>query len=263
MTRRRSRSVRTARGCTSARGRPGTPPGSVHADLQRRHPVRRLHLEVPVGRSRAASSRSCTGTTGGTGAARAPVDPERIDIAAHADDLGQRAQARGRSAVRARRALDGLPGRARGLPAARPRRCARSCSCAAASGNVTSTFHGVPCSTSSCRSSSTSRRSVPDVVRAVWTRLPPQLALKIALQAGEIDPERVHAEDMLPYLSHMTHVDFPMFLRMLRAAGEHTAGDLLAADRRAGARHRGRARHVHAGVSRARRWPRPCRRASS
>ncbi len=32
---------------------------------------------------------------------------------------------------------------------------------------------------------------------------------------------------MLPYLSHMTHVDFPMFLRMLRAAGEHTAGDLL------------------------------------
>jgi pimeloyl-ACP methyl ester carboxylesterase len=26
----------------------------------------------------------------------------------------------------------------------------------------------------------------------------------------------------------MTHVDFPLFLRMLRAAGEHTAGDLLA-----------------------------------
>jgi pimeloyl-ACP methyl ester carboxylesterase len=25
----------------------------------------------------------------------------------------------------------------------------------------------------------------------------------------------------------LTHVDFPMFLRMLRAAGEHTAGDIL------------------------------------
>src|SRR6202008_3506891 len=54
-----------------------------------------------------------------------------------------------------------------------------------------------------------------------------QPALKIALKAGEIDPENVHAEDMLPYLAHMTHVDFPMFLRMLRAAGEHTAEEWL------------------------------------
>ena len=60
-------------------------------------------------------------------------------------------------------------------------------------------------------------------MRAVWSRLPPQLALKIALKAGEIDPERVHPEDMLPYLSHMTHVDFPMFLRMLRLPEPPTA----------------------------------------
>jgi len=33
---------------------------------------------------------------------------------------------------------------------------------------------------------------------------------------------------MLPYLKHMTHVDFPMFLRMLRAAGDHSAEDYLA-----------------------------------
>jgi pimeloyl-ACP methyl ester carboxylesterase len=32
---------------------------------------------------------------------------------------------------------------------------------------------------------------------------------------------------MLPYLHHMTHVDFPMFLRMLRAAGDHSASDWL------------------------------------
>ncbi len=51
--------------------------------------------------------------------------------------------------------------------------------------------------------------------------------MKIALKSGEIDAERIHAEDFLPYLAHMTHVDFPLFLRMLRAAGEHTAGDLL------------------------------------
>src|SRR6202522_1259547 len=32
---------------------------------------------------------------------------------------------------------------------------------------------------------------------------------------------------MMPYLRHMTHVDLPMFLRMLRAAGEHSAEALL------------------------------------
>ena len=57
--------------------------------------------------------------------------------------------------------------------------------------------------------------------------MPSTLALNIALKAGEIDPVRVRADDFLPYLSHMTHVDFPMFLRMLRAAGEHDARDLL------------------------------------
>jgi pimeloyl-ACP methyl ester carboxylesterase len=54
------------------------------------------------------------------------------------------------------------------------------------------------------------------------------MALKVALRAGELDPDRIHTEDVLPYLQHMTHVDFPMFLKMLRAAGEHTAGDYLA-----------------------------------
>ncbi len=33
--------------------------------------------------------------------------------------------------------------------------------------------------------------------------------------------------DMMPYLQHMTHMDLPMFLRMLRAAGEHSAWDVL------------------------------------
>jgi pimeloyl-ACP methyl ester carboxylesterase len=94
-------------------------------------------------------------------------------------------------------------------------------------GNVTSTFHGIPVLELVLPKLLDLAQKAPDVVRAVWTRLPPQLALKVALRAGEIDPERVHAEDMLPYLSHMTHVDFPMFLRMLRAAGEHTAGDIL------------------------------------
>ena len=64
----------------------------------------------------------------------------------------------------------------------------------------------------------------PDVVRAVWCRIPPEMALKIVLKAKEIVPERINPDDMLPYLSHMTHVDFPMFLKMLRAAGEAVPG---------------------------------------
>lgn len=31
----------------------------------------------------------------------------------------------------------------------------------------------------------------------------------------------------MPYLQHVPHVQFPLFLRMLHAAGEHTAADFL------------------------------------
>jgi pimeloyl-ACP methyl ester carboxylesterase len=94
-------------------------------------------------------------------------------------------------------------------------------------GNATSTFHGVPLLDIILPKLVDLSQKAPDLVRAVRSRLPPRLALKVALKAGEIDPARIHAEDMLPYLLHMTHVDFPMFLRMLRAAGQHTAEDLL------------------------------------
>ena len=67
----------------------------------------------------------------------------------------------------------------------------------------------------------------PDVVRAIWSRIPPEMALKAALLARDVDPGHIRREDMLPYLKHMTHVDFPMFLRMLRAAGDHSAEEWL------------------------------------
>ena len=94
-------------------------------------------------------------------------------------------------------------------------------------GNVTSTFQGTPLLELVLPKLVELADKAPEVVRAVWSRLPAQLSLKLALKAGEIDPARIHPEDILPYLSHMTHVDFPLFLRMLRAAGEHTAGDIL------------------------------------
>ncbi len=63
----------------------------------------------------------------------------------------------------------------------------------------------------------------PELVRAIWTRIPPEMAFKAALLMGEVDPEKFRREDFLHYADHVTHVDFQLFLRMLRAAGEHSA----------------------------------------
>lgn len=162
----------------------------------------------------------------GHGRSAPPADPTRIDIGAHADDL---------NAVRMH--VGDPPcvlfGHSMGCQVAleayrrRPERVRGLVLLCGSFGNVTSTFHGVPVLELILPKLLDIAVKAPDVVRAVWSRLPPRLALKIALKVGEIDPERVHPEDVLPYLSHMTDVDFPMFLRMLRAAGEHTASDLL------------------------------------
>ena len=163
----------------------------------------------------------------GHGRSAPPADAGRIDIAAHAADL---------AAVRLH--VGDPPcvlfGHSMGCQVAleayrqRPDRVRGLVLLCGSFGNVTSTFQGIPLLELVLPRLVALAEKAPDVVRAVWSRLPPALSLKLALRAGEIDPERVHAEDMLPYLSHMTHVDFPMFLRMLRAAGEHTAGDILA-----------------------------------
>jgi pimeloyl-ACP methyl ester carboxylesterase len=162
----------------------------------------------------------------GHGRSAPPADPDRIDIAAHAQDLGSvRHHAGDPPCV--------LFGHSMGCQVAleayrqRPQKVRGLVLLCGSFGNVTSTFQGIPLLELVLPKLVSLADKAPDVVRAVWSRLPPQLSLKLALKAGEIDPERVHPEDMLPYLSHMTHVDFPMFLRMLRAAGEHTAGDIL------------------------------------
>ncbi len=163
----------------------------------------------------------------GHGRSAPPADPTRIDIGAHADDL---------DAVRLH--VGDPPcvlfGHSMGCQVAleayrrRPEKVRGLVLLCGSFGNVTSTFHGVPVLELILPKLLDIAQKAPDVVRAVWSRLPPRLALKVALRVGEIDPERVHPEDVLPYLSHMTDVDFPMFLKMLRAAGEHTASDLLA-----------------------------------
>lgn len=162
----------------------------------------------------------------GHGRSAPPANPDRIDIEAHADDLES-----------VRRHVGDPPcvlmGHSMGCQVAletyrqRPENVRGLVLVCGTFGNVTHTFHGTPLLGLIMPKLLEVATKAPEVMRAIWSRLPPKLALTVALKAGEIDPDRVHAEDMIPYLAHMTHVDFPMFLRMLHAAGKHTASDLL------------------------------------
>lgn len=67
----------------------------------------------------------------------------------------------------------------------------------------------------------------PRLARALWSRFPVRFGLELAKLTGDVNLSRVRPEDLEPYFRHAAHVDFEMFLRMLREAGEHTAEDLL------------------------------------
>jgi pimeloyl-ACP methyl ester carboxylesterase len=69
--------------------------------------------------------------------------------------------------------------------------------------------------------------SYPELARAIWRWVPPEVALQVALISGEVDKHAIVPEDLMPYMNHMVDIDLPMFLHMLRSAGEHSAADLL------------------------------------
>ncbi len=94
-------------------------------------------------------------------------------------------------------------------------------------GKVTQSFRGIPILDAILPKLARMADKQPDLVRAIWSRIPPEMAFRAALLVGDVDPDNVRREDILPYLRHMTHVDFSMFVRMLRAAGEHSAEDYL------------------------------------
>jgi pimeloyl-ACP methyl ester carboxylesterase len=66
-----------------------------------------------------------------------------------------------------------------------------------------------------------------EIARAIWSRVPPEIAVQVALVTGEVDKATITPADLMPYMKHMVDIDLPMFLRMLRSAGEHSALDLL------------------------------------
>lgn len=158
----------------------------------------------------------------GHGRSAPPADKDRIDIPAHATDM--------------RSVRDGIGdppciiiGHSMGTQVALeewrryPDKVKGIVLVCGSYGKVTQSFRGVPILDMILPKLMDIVEKQPDIVRAIWSRIPPEMAMKAALIARDVDPGLVHPEDMLPYLKHMTHVDFPMFLRMLRAAGDHTA----------------------------------------
>jgi len=94
-------------------------------------------------------------------------------------------------------------------------------------GKITHTFKGMPILEMILPKLIDAVRKNEGLARAIWSRITPEMALRVALRAGDLDPERIHPEDFAPYIQHVRSMDFPLFLRMLVAAGEHSAEDVL------------------------------------
>jgi len=162
----------------------------------------------------------------GHGRSGAPVDKARIDIPSHAADL-----------KRVREAVADPPcviiGHSMGTQVALeewrryPANVKGMVLVCGSYGKVTQSFRGVPILELILPKLMDIVDKQPEIARAVWSRIPPEMALRAALISRDVDPDHIRREDMLPYLKHMTHVDFSMFLKMLRAAGDHSAEDWL------------------------------------
>ena len=162
----------------------------------------------------------------GHGRSAPPRDPERIDIAAHADDLmAVRTQMGGGPAV--------LFGHSMGCQVAleayrrHPANIRGLVLMCGTFGQPTRTFHGHDLLDQFLPKIAAAVKSNQTLARALWSRIPEGVAINMAMRMGELDPGRLNPEDFRPYLSHMKSVDFPMFVGMLSAAGEHTAIDVL------------------------------------
>jgi pimeloyl-ACP methyl ester carboxylesterase len=140
----------------------------------------------------------------GHGRSGAPVDKERLDIGAHAADL---------KSVRDVFAVDGpsvIIGHSMGTQVALeewrryPANVAGLVLCCGSFGKVTQSFRGMPILDMILPKLMDIVDKQPDLVRAIWSRIPPEMALKAALLARDVDPTHIRREDMLPYLKHMT-----------------------------------------------------------
>lgn len=94
-------------------------------------------------------------------------------------------------------------------------------------GRVTRTFHGTDALATLLPTVHALRERYPRLFRGLFAFTPAHLAVRVARLMREIDPIRTRTEDMLPYFEHLTSMDPELFLRMLEAAGAHSAEDIL------------------------------------
>ena len=161
----------------------------------------------------------------GHGRSGRPEDPAAIELAEHAHDLDAVRHALGDGDV----VLFGHSMGCQVLLEAyrlRPERVRGIVMICGASGRITHSFKGTNVLAQMLPRFIARVDAHPEIARAIWSRVPPEVALRVALLAGEVDAAIV-PEDLLPYMTHMVDIDLPMFLRMLHSAGEHSAADLL------------------------------------
>ena len=162
----------------------------------------------------------------GHGRSGLPVDTEQIGVKALADDV---------DAVR--RELGDPPvvliGHSLGTQVAleayrrRPEGIAALVLLCGSFGRVTYTFKGSEMLASVLPNLIEFATRHPTVTRAIWSSVPPRVAIAVAQLTGDINLGAVRLEDVEPYFKHVSIVDFELFLRMLNAAGEHSAEDIL------------------------------------
>jgi len=162
----------------------------------------------------------------GHGRSGLPVDREQIDVAAHAADMNAVREHLGEPEVV-------LVGHSLGTQVcleayrARPERVRALVLLCGSFGRITHTFKGSDMLSAVLPNLLDFSARHPRLLRALWARVPVRAALKLGVMLGDIDPGKVRVEDVEPYFRHAVHVDFTLFLAMLRAAGEHSAEDLL------------------------------------
>lgn len=161
----------------------------------------------------------------GHGRSGSPADPDRIELLDHARDLDTVRHALGDGPVV-------LVGHSMGCQVAlegyrlRPENVRALVLICGSSGRITHTFKGTNRLAQVLPGIIERVNAHPGLARALWSRVPPDVALRVALASGEVDAS-MKPEDLLPYLKHMVDIDLRMFLRMLQSAGEHSAIDLL------------------------------------
>jgi pimeloyl-ACP methyl ester carboxylesterase len=162
----------------------------------------------------------------GHGRSSAPRDPERIDVSAHASDANAVRRALGKPDVV-------LVGHSMGTQVAletyrqAPEGVKGIVLVCGSFGRVTHTFKGSDVLAGVLPDLIAFVGRHPQIGRALWAHVPPSVALAAARLTGDVDTSRVSPEDVAPYFEHVVHLDFALFLRMLRAGGEHSAEDLL------------------------------------